>query len=285
MNQQFEAVRSLRLEVSHDFVQNVLSNSAGLSKGKVHHNWTWIMLTIIGSALVILALISARKVPTTSHDVEHQLAAPTVLIDTIGDGNSTSSEVDVQPTKHEFITKPKNNAAAVIYGNKILIDTTKLVSFEKIKKDSVDLRDIHNVSSQQYFDYLNASRQEEITAKPDSAHRQKKYQFTIRRDHTEEEIFNKCRTAYECGLAVLITKYKDKKGMIKHLKLSFAADEKDCDYVYFLTTDLQGFATYTFGWEIDESGKVVNFWDQVNEGEISTIKNVIGHKGQRVFHH
>jgi hypothetical protein len=71
-----------------------------------------------------------------------------------------------------------------------------------------------------------------------------------------------------------MSKFKKRHGKITHIKLAYAISDDKCRQQVFRTVELKGFRSYSFGWGTDDNGRIINFWDQINEEETKNIENV-----------
>ncbi len=290
INRQFEAVRSLRLEVNVEYVGQLIAGQPVPLPRKSGFGLKILIGALIGSA-VLCALLSSNSFEKSAGTPFQNIPSVLAIGDTLKP-NSNEKEMftrAVQPVadtlhqKASLKVEEKNNMrkssvdTSRLKNEPLVLNTSKLQTGELI--GGANLQDLQHQS----LDRINSSfylNDTLVTAGEGMMHH-----YTIRKEETERDLFVKFKDAFNCGLTVLITKCKERNGTIDHLKLTFSYTTVKCRQSVFYTVDLKGFDTFSFGWDDTNNGSIENFWSQLNNGKVGRIKDVYTHSGEFKYHH
>lgn len=286
INRQFDAVRKLRLEVNVDYVGQLLSNQPIPVVKKSGINLKFFMAVLIGAAVIVFLL--KPRMQEYAGDKPLQLGSVAGLaLDTIK--KHKSNELEIQSVADTIIRQ----GTPVIAGDtdrlkvrpNFPIDTAQFVRVSSLPDSSL-MKSAESLSisggtqdlQMQHFDFINSlfHLADSVEGSMPSTH----YQYTIRKEESEHELFLKFKEIYNLGMTVLITKCKERQGTINHLKLNFSYTTVDCRQHVFYSVDLRGFETFSFGWDTSSNGSIEHFWSQLNNGKRNYINDVYTHKGQ-----
>jgi hypothetical protein len=290
INKQFEAVRSLRLEVNVEYVGQLLSSQPQPLPRKSGFGFNMLMGALIGSVLLSVLLSSNsshRSAGTPLQNTPSALAVGDTLKPDISDKEVFSFAV--QPVidtlylkanlNTEEMDKKRNTTIDNLHfkNEPTVLDTSKFKTNELIGgPDLAKLQKQHSEPIHSIF-YLNDTS---VTAGEGMMHH-----YTIRKEEKRHDLFMKFKDVYNCGMTVLISKCKERNGTINHLKLTFSYTTVNCRQSVFYTVDLKGFDTFSFGWDETNNGSIENFWSQLNNGKKARISDVYNHKGEFKYHH
>ncbi|MBI1266271.1 MAG: hypothetical protein GC193_02445 [Cryomorphaceae bacterium] len=290
INRQFEAVRKLRLEVNVDYVGQLLSNQPIPVLKKSGFNLKFFMSVLIGAAAIVFLLNTKMQEYTGDKPLKLHSAAGLAL-DTAKKDNSNQLEI-------QSLTDKNDGQGTQIVGDTngfklkptFPIDTSRFVRVSSAR-DSNFLKSSESLSvsggpqdlQMQHFDFINSLFH--LSDSVEGSMPGTQYQFTIRKEESEREIFQKLKEVYHLGMTVFMNKCKERRGDIYHLKLSFSYTTVDCRQHFFYNVDLKGFDTFSFGWDTSNNGSIEHFWTQLNNGKKSFIHDVYTHKGKFKYSH
>ncbi len=292
LDTQFDAVRQLPLEVRFEQVSQLIYQQPSLPiKGNISLGLKIIIASMIVGPCIYMAYkyfndkLGQHPEIETPFQNEPQFQSQTQLlaIDTLAPASSSFSEI---PRQNEtlisdslfhlkqdpvFVTSKLVNDSIFLPADLNLSPAQMTVEGPNINmiNPSADQLD----SNVQLKNYTDGTPSREIV--PDSLGiPNQEYSFTITQNDTEKEVWDKINTARESCLTLLMSKFKKRHGKITHIKLAYAISDDKCRQQVFRTVELKGFRSYSFGWGTDDNGRIINFWDQINEEETKNIENV-----------
>lgn len=266
----FQHVRKLPPEVSLEQVRGYLA-TPGIPAGSNSWYHTLKLKMMIGLILGAAALLLLPSQHNEIGALEPELTPSVKRVATI----DPISPIQVQPLSST--TAPTEPS----YLGPEVKETPLMVSVEEEKKETIRNGE-HDIDRNEN-DYWNSNpdlptydgglnpplcteRKPAVT---------QEFSFKINATDDEDYIGATVGKGREYDVRISRNKLRYRNDKVKHLKLEFAVPGcGSCNWKKFRTVDLKGFETYEYGWKIDENGNMLEFWDRVDNGEVSRLENL-----------